>query len=139
MVQKKPQNRSGNAKRWLFGITPNDRAALKYLKERHLYGSLTNAVRVALRSQCERDESEATKKLQAVQERVRKTCEKMHAKAHSGDSQKLAMWACWLREEDFARMAKVLSFHGFEKNAEAVRFAIRVHAELEGFVPENGW
>jgi hypothetical protein len=36
-------------------------------------------------------------------------------------------------------LAKIKHHHGFDAEVEAVRLAIRVQAELDGFVPDTPW
>lgn len=137
---KKPSTAKAKTEtaRWLFCITEKDRIAMEALKDKYRYGSLVNALRWALKGQRERDAGDLDQATSELQERVKKTVINMLDKARHHQGTKMKMWSCWLEPSEFKEMEDIAKKHSFERNAEAMRFALRVQAEVDGLPPEGG-
>lgn len=123
--------------RWLFCVTDKDRVAMEQLQKKYMFGSLVNSLRWALKNQCERDAGTVSVDNE-LQRRVKETVIDMLDKARHNQGTPMKMWSCWLEPEQFAQMESIAKKHKFERNAEAMRFALRVQAEVDGVLPEGG-
>ena len=62
------------------------------------------------------------------------------ARGQPAKASPLRVWCCWMRDEDFDRVARINRRHKLSCNSEGVRLAIRMHALASGFhVPSGEW
>lgn len=123
--------------RWLFCVTDKDRIAMEQLQEKYAFGSLVNSLRWALKNQCERDAGTVAVD-DELQQRVKETVVDMLDKSRHHQGTPMKMWSCWLTPAEFAQMESIAKKHKFRRNAEAMRFALRVQAEVDNLPPEGG-
>ncbi len=129
-------------KRDSFLVTENDRAAMDAIKEKNLLGSASLAVRFAVLRQLERDETEP-RSGRTFNKRwnMRDDCMDMLRKSreYGKDEVALHQMIIWRRPEITSALEKIRDTWDFNKLAEALRFAIRIQAEIDGFTPTSGW
>jgi len=131
-----------DTKRDTVMLTPNDKEALKFISEKNVLGSDAQALRLSVVMQTRRDEDKEMKRIYVhTYKAVRETCVGMHQKSHEygKDEFKLKMWTFWRTDEISKAIDTIMKTWEFEFRAEAVKFAIRVQATLDGFTPDDGW
>lgn len=136
------EKQASNVVRWNMCFAPDDFAAMEYLKQAYMFGSLTNSLRFSLREQVMRDIAHGAgdngnqKIYSAVRESTTGLLQRV--KTYGRDDVRLKQWCCWFSKHDFANLNAIKVHWQFNHFAEALRFALRVQASLEGFVPDGG-
>lgn len=130
-----------------FCLTPADRAALEYLARRHQFNR-AQAVRHCLRQQVLRDQAAASRSAapgvpvpgREVYDRIRESACDYYLKGqrYGRGENALTVWGLWVGDDAAEQIKTIQGRWGFQRQADAVRFALRVQAELDGFRPEGG-
>lgn len=133
--------KANGAVRWRLCLSQKDFDALKYFQIKMMFGSAVNGIRYALARQAERDAAKAWKLSDAALARIKESSVGMRGKSarHGAAEQGLIQWCAWLNQDDRDHMTAIIKTWVFEQKVEAVRFAIRCQAEIDGFRPEGGW
>ena len=135
-MAKKRQTAVG-ATREQVCLTPDDRAALAYLKRRHGHASLADSMRYALR-ELARLASPSVSQEARLQRLT--FCSREVAKAKGARKPAIVSyakkWPLWMYREDFFHAARIGQKRELNRS-EAMRLALRFRAEEEGFRPRR--
>lgn len=133
---------------WQGSFSDADFDRIAHIRSVHGHGADAEAIRYAVREQATRVGLPVTPILAPIYADALASCVEMRgrwaranvsqatqeaASAANASRAKLTRWSFRLADIDLQRMDIIKRHHGLKKRAEAVRFAIRVQAALDGF------
>ncbi len=126
-------------------LSAHDREATEFLRVHYGLNSESQAIRVCALYQVRRDLERRTEEAElAYKVRmtvIRETCVEMLRKSLSNGRGEYGLrpMAIWRKPDVMANLEAIMKAWCFNRRAEAVRFAIRSQAEIDGFTPQGGW
>ena len=121
----------GGARRFQIVLTEDDYQAMEFLKTRYLYGALVDTLRYSLREQVRRSLREPSSRAERAATKKHQESARAIKNRVGGVSNR--HWSCWFTPQDFEWIAKIGEKYNL-KSGESIRFALRVQAQLDGYV-----
>ncbi len=131
---------AGDKVQWQCMMGPMDRAALAFIKERHMHRAAGESLRYAVREQA----SPAMVVLPAVALGIKESVNllayrsRMEGAGEAGAERKQKAFSLWLGREDLERMDAIRGRWDLGSRGHAARFAVRAQAIREGYKPPGG-
>lgn len=134
---EKPAKEAARGRRFPLLMSDADRAAIAYLQGKYLFGTMANAIRYALREQAKDvPRSEAWGRRA---HRIRESVVDMLSKSRQDEQEPgTKQTSLWINDAENAHVEAVMDRHGLRARSEAVRFAVRMQSDSEGFAPPSG-
>lgn len=134
------RERKAGTKLWRLCLSKEDYEAMQYLQDRYALFSQVATLRYSLVQQMNRDAEEShDKKYVTALEKIKESVSDLLVKARKSEIEVMRAFSFWRVASDIKYIESIQKTHKLDCAAEAVRLALRVQAELDGYVPKEGW